>query len=74
MPIHRSKSEIECLRVGATGAEPSHKQKLATIIDVRELKGYMLHLHHESRLDDAARADIAHRLAELEFFYGRKFS
>lgn len=74
MTIYRSKQEIECLRIGASGVEPSHKQKLATIINVHELKGYMLQLHHEGRLDDAARADIAHRLAELEFFYGRKFS
>lgn len=72
--VVRSKPEKECLRIGASGAEPSHKQKLATIIDVHELKGYMLHLHREGRLDDAARADIANRLADLEAFYGRKFA
>ena len=68
----RSRHEKECLRIGASGAEPSHKQKLAPIIDVHELKGYMLQLHREGRLDDAARSDIAHRLADLEAFYGRK--
>lgn len=72
--IFRSIPEKECLRIGASGAEPSHKQKLATIIDVHELKGYMLQLHREGMLDDAARAEIASRLADLESFYGRKFA
>lgn len=72
--ICRSNAEWACIRIGAAGGEPTHAQKVATIIDVNELKGYMLHLHQDGRLDAAARSDIAHRLEELELFYGRKFS
>ncbi len=70
--VERSKAEWACLRASAGGQEPSHAQKIATIIGVQELKGYMLQLHKENRLDDDAKAAIQKRLAELEAFYGRK--
>ena len=72
LKIIRSKPEQNCLKVGASGKNPSHSLKLATIIDVHELKGYMLQLHREGRLDNDARSDIARRLADLEAFYCRK--
>jgi hypothetical protein len=72
--IDRSNAEWDCLRASAGGHEPSHAQKVATIISVTELKGYMLQLHKEWRLDEAARYDIQRRLTELEIFYGRKLS
>ena len=72
MKLERSKAEWHCLRASARGQEPTHAEKVATIIGVQELKGYMLQLHKESRLDDDAKAAIQKRLAELEAFYGRK--
>jgi len=72
--VERSKAEWACLRASAGGQEPSHAQKVATIISVTELKGYMLQLHKEGRLDEAARSDIQKRLSELEVFYGRKLA
>lgn len=74
MKVERSKAEWACLRASAGGHEPSHAQKVATIISVIELKGYMLQLHKEGRLDEAARFDIQKRLSELEVFYGRKLA
>ena len=74
MRVERSKAEWHCLRVSARGQEPTHAEKVATIIGVQELKGYMLQLHKEGRLDEAARSDIQKRLAELEIFYGRKLA
>ena len=70
--IHRTEQEWHCLHVAQRGIDPTHRDRLRTIINVHELKGYMLQLHREGRLDDSARADIAHRLAELELLYGRK--
>ena len=70
--LERSKKEWECLRASAGGREPSHAQKVATIIGVSELKAYMIQLHKEGRLDDAARSAIQNRLSEMEAFYGRK--
>ena len=72
MKLERSKAEWHCLRASARGQEPTHAEKVATIIGVQELKGYMLQLHKENRLDDDAKAAIQKRLAELEAFYGRK--
>lgn len=72
MRIERSKAEWHCLRVSARGQEPTHAEKVATIIGVQELKGYMLQLHKENRLDSEAKAAIQKRLSELEIFYGRK--
>lgn len=72
--IQRSKAELSCLLASAGGQDPSHAQKVATIISVTELKGYMLQLHKEGRLDEAARSDIQKRLTELEAFYGRKLT
>lgn len=72
--IQRSKAEWSCLRASAGEKDPSHAQKVATIISVTELKGYMLQLHKEGRLDEAARSDIQKRLTELEAFYGRKLT
>lgn len=72
MALERSKKEWECLRASAGGQEPSHAQKVATIIGVVELKAYMIQLHKEGRLDDAARSAIQNRLSEMETFYGRK--
>lgn len=72
--IQRSKAEWSCLLASAGGQDPSHAQKVATIISVTELKGYMLQLHKEGRLDEAARSDIQNRLTELEAFYGRKLA
>lgn len=68
----RTDQEWHCLHVAHRGLDPSHRDRVATIINVHELKGYMLQLHKEGRLDDEARSDIAHRLAELELLYGRK--
>jgi hypothetical protein len=45
---------------------------VATIFSVQELKGYMLQLRKELRLDADAKAAIDGRLSELEVFYGRK--
>ena len=72
MALERSKKEWECLRASAGGHEPSHAQKVATIIGVMELKAYMIQLHKEGRLDEAARSAIQNRLSEMEAFYGRK--
>ncbi len=72
MRIERSKAEWHCLRASARGQEPTHAEKVETIIGVQELKGYMLQLHKENRLDENAKAAIQKRLAELEAFYGRK--
>jgi hypothetical protein len=72
--IQRSKAEWSCLLASAGGQDPSYAQKVATIISVTELKGYMLQLHKEGRLDEAARSDIQKRLTELEAFYGRKLT
>jgi hypothetical protein len=72
LKLERSKAEWHCLRASARGQEPTHAEKVATIIGVQELKGYMLQLHKENRLDDDAKAAIQKRLAELEAFYGRK--
>lgn len=72
--IQRSKAEWSCLLASSGGQDPSHAQKVATIISVTELKGYMLQLHKEGRLDEAARSDIQKRLTELEAFYGRKLT
>jgi hypothetical protein len=72
--ISRSKSELHCLNVARSGRDPSHAEKVATIISDRELKGYMLQLHRENRLDDDAKAAIQHRLLELETFFGRKIA
>ncbi len=72
MRLERSKAEWHCLRASARGQEPTHAEKVATIIGVQELKGYMLQLHKENRLDDDAKAAIQKRLAQLEAFYGRK--
>ncbi len=74
MKLERSKAEWHCLRVSARGQAPTHAEKVATIISVIELKGYMLQLHKEGRLDEAARSDIQKRLTELEAFYGRKLA
>ena len=68
----RTEAEWHCLRVAARGQEPTHAEKVATIIGVQELKGYMLQLHKENRLDDDAKTAIQRRLSELEAFYGRK--
>jgi hypothetical protein len=70
--LERSKAEWHCLRASARGQDPSHAQKVATIIGVQELKGYMLQLHKENRLDESAKTAIQRRLSELEAFYGRK--
>lgn len=72
MKLERSKAEWHCLRVSARGREPTHADRVATIIGVQELKGYMLQLHKENRLDDDAKAAIQKRISELEAFYGRK--
>ena len=72
--IERSAQEWQCLLSSRGGNEPSHAEKVATIISVTELKGYMLALHKNGRLDDTAKSAIQHRLNELEAFYGRKFS
>ncbi len=72
MRLERSKAEWHCLRASARGQDPSHAQKVATIIGVQELKGYMLQLHKENRLDESAKTAIQRRLSELEAFYGRK--
>jgi hypothetical protein len=68
----RTEAEWHCLRVAARGQEPTHAEKVATIFSVQELKGYMLQLRKELRLDADARAAIDGRLSELEVFYGRK--
>jgi hypothetical protein len=70
--LERSKAEWSCLLASAGGQDPSHAQKVATIIGVQELKGYMLQLHKENRLDESAKTAIQNRLSELEAFYGRK--
>jgi hypothetical protein len=70
--IIRSEPEWHCIRLGIRGREPSHAEKVATIINVHELKGYMLQLHKDGRLDDAAKTAIGKRLADLEALYGRK--
>lgn len=72
MTPFRTEQEWQCLHIGFAGKEPSHAEKIATIINVHELKGYMVQLHKENRLDDAARNAIAYRLGELELLYGRK--
>ena len=71
MAISRTKPEWHCLRVSARGQDPSHAEKVATILWVDELKGYMLQLHRDGRLDDEAKAAIQRRLTELEAIYGR---